>query len=334
MLVEVKKYPLDLTGAHPDNLLASYPHDIQKDDDRIVILPHGTFFGKSVTITVQESGQELLYGKDYVFNYLHEEATERATKPVYGVIVIKNLKLRGTILITVQLVGGIYGDHHGAIEKALEDLQTVDKDVYWDYILNKPLYYPPEQHRHTMDDIEGVDGIVAGLDEIAGAVAGQRPSKLKVIEDKLETKVSNSGNLIRGIHDIVWRTTQAAPLRVRVQGYPEAISIDLRLWDNVHGASKLTVSGRLSKTGQWSTRNYMVTGGIKPDIELLLTDVDGASAELLMRTTSQQAVTVVFDSVTYYNKRPADVDLSFMPMATYPTPIGEGFVTPVYPWNV
>ena len=333
-LTKVKKYPLDLTAVSRDNRVVREPHLIVTDKDRVIILNSGPFYSKTIVIELVGASDPLQYGRDYVFNYLHEEATERSSKPVYGVIIIKDAELVGTLLVSAQLVGGQYADNHSAIEQALKDIQETEGDIYWEKVLNKPLHYPPMPHRHTMDDLGGVVGIVTGLNEIAGAITGERPSKLDELRNELETKVSNNYAVKRASNSNGWLLTEDNPLRIKIHGHPGTINVELAIWDDVKGFSRVDISGKLTAVGVWELRDYMVSVGRLPSIECLLTHLDGVSAELLVRSTGESGCRVILKSHTHLTHVPKDNMVEFLALDTEILTNADTFVKPIYTWNI
>lgn len=334
-MITLKKYPYDPTGESENNRVVNEEKIIDGDPDRIILLNGGTFYAKNLTITLTEDNSELIYEEDYIFQYLNSDATIRAGLPAYVVIILLNKKIIGKLFITYQVVGGIYVNIHNAIEDALKELQEQDGTLSWDNIINKPAVFPPELHTHTMDDLTGVDGIIAALNSIADSIAGEHPTHLDSLWEAIRQRVSNMGHCRRAQLPLTWTVHEEDPLWIQTKPYPGAITVILKTWDSVKGDSTIEVSGFLSLTDEWEQVAYFCTVGKVPDIELALASYDGSTADLLVRATSSDTdVTVIVDKLYYHLTDPEINQVNFLPMHEYPEPIPDIFHKPVYPWSV
>ena len=328
------KYPLDLSGCHPDNRVAQEPHTIEQPADTILVLNCGPFFAKTVIVEQASDRTKLNAEKDFTFNYLHEDATQRSGKPVYGLIILKDKDFKGNLLVTYQVVGGEYADYAHAIDQALEDMLNTESAVSWESILNKPLFYPPAPHQHTMDDLTGVDGIVSALNEIAGAIDGQRPSDLTAIYEAIRQMVTNTGHCKRAPLSDCWLLTPDQPLRLKLTGYPSTFAVLLDVFDSDAGASLLWLSGRLSLEGAWSFRHYYVLYGDRPELSCYLYNRDAISADVLFKALPGSQQTLWLHSVVYYEMVPSNFQAEMIALEESFCPDDSHFVKLTYPWGI
>ena len=327
------KYPLDLSGHHPDNRVAKEPHQIGSPAEVILVLNHGPFFATSVSIEEGAQRRLLEPENDFTFNYLHEEASQRSGKPVYGLIILKDKDFKGELLITYQVVGGEYADYAAAIDQALEDLLSTDGTVSWEAILNKPMLYPPAPHQHTMDDLTGVEGIVQALNDIAGAIGGNKPSDMTAIYEALRQMVSNTGHCKRSPLPDCWLLTPDHPLRLKLTGYPGSFTVLLDVFDTSKGASLVWLSGRLSLDGAWSFRHYYVLYGQRPELSCYLYNRDAISADVLIQSHAGHQQTIWLHSVVYYEIVPSNFQAEMLLLEENFRPDDSHFVALDYPWG-
>ena len=332
-MITVEKYPYDASGNNLNNRVENEGVTVEGDSDRVIVLRAGTFYNKRFAIKGVEYQEDLVYGEDYIFNYLHEEATVRSGIPAYGVILIQNKKITGKLLISYQAVGGKYANIHDAIERALVDIQEQEIPVEWDDILGVPIVFPPSPHTHVMDDLTGVDGIVDALNSIAAAIGDEYPPTIEKLWTAIERRVPNTGQMRRSQTDINWSVSKDNPLWIQVKPYPNAIGIRLNTWEATTGAASIEINGVLSESGDWELLNYLCLYGRIPSIELLMMSYDGSSADILMRSINTTARTSVFvDKVCYYQQVPMANFIDMRPLEEYPAPVPEDFVRPKYPW--
>lgn len=332
-MITVEKYPYDVTGTNPNNRVENEGATINDDADRIIILSAGTFYNTKFEIRGVDYEEDIIYEEDYIFNYLHEEATERSGVPAYGVLIITNRNISGKVLISYQAVGGQYANIHDAIERAITDIQSQTDPIHWDNLIGVPLVFPPEPHTHVMDDLTGVDGIVSSLDGIAAAIGGEYPPTIQEIWDAIENRVPNTGQVRRSQSNVNWTVTEDSPLWIQVRPYPNAIGIKLTTWEDLSGASALEISGVLTSDGTWALLDYWCLYGDIPSVEMALTSYDGSSADLLIRSiNSNSKLMVIVDTVRYYLQVPDFNYVDLRPLSEFPTPVPDTFTRPKYPW--
>lgn len=167
----VIKYPLDLSGNNPTNLVKDEPHTIEPTaTNRGFALNYGPFYTKSVVVKHVESGNILRPRLDYLCLHLDEIATRESGYEVCIAILITNQTYNGEFEVTYQVVGGEYSSYVSVIQQLVEALQLDDRPVKWGDVIGKQDEYPPAPHLHTPDDLYGFEFLVDALMRIHQAI--------------------------------------------------------------------------------------------------------------------------------------------------------------------
>lgn len=172
MTMLINKYPLDLTGKSPDNLILGEPHTLVEngqDGMRVFVPNYGAFYTESLVVR-DETGTRLKPNVDYIATYLHEEATRRSGLEVCGVIVVINPNVASSVTIEYHVVGGEYAISTNSLEQVLQTLADDDRPVEWGAIIGKPSEYPAGGHLHALWELYGFEYLVVQLERIQNAV--------------------------------------------------------------------------------------------------------------------------------------------------------------------
>lgn len=168
--VPIIKYPLDLSGTNPNNLVIQEFHDIGPDTGRALAPDHGPFYVASLKVTERITGRVLEPHVDYMVLQPYQKATARTGKEVSAVIYVHNKSVADEVTIEYQVVGGEFSWSTFAIKQLIEDLSLDNRPVHWGDIIGRPLYFPPAPHLHPLSDTYGWEFIGYQLEEIARAV--------------------------------------------------------------------------------------------------------------------------------------------------------------------
>jgi len=173
----INKYPLDLTGKNPDNLIIGEPHTLVtngRDGLRVFVPQQGSFYTESLVVR-DSSGTPLTADLDYVATYLYEDASMRTGLEVCGAVVVKNQTIGDEISIDYQCVGGTYAQSMDALEQVLETLASDTRPVEWANIIGKPSVYPAGGHVHALWELYGFEYLVFQLERIhSGILTGDQ----------------------------------------------------------------------------------------------------------------------------------------------------------------
>lgn len=177
MSMMINKYPLDLTGKSPDNLVLGEPHTLAEngqDGMRVFVPNYGAFYTESLVVR-DGGGQRLKPNIDYIATYLHEDATLRSGLEVCGVIVVVNPNVTASVFIEYQVVGGDYAISTNSLEQVLQTLADDERPVEWGAIIGKPSEYPAGGHLHALWELYGFEYLVVQLERIHnGILAGDQ----------------------------------------------------------------------------------------------------------------------------------------------------------------
>lgn len=230
--VPIIKYPLDLSGTNPTNLVTQEFHSIGPDYGRAIALDHGPFFTESLVVIERVSGRVLDPHDDYMVLQPYQEATRRTGQPVAAVIYVHNKQVADELYIDYQVVGGEFSWSIYAIKQLIEDLELDNRPVYWGDIIGRPLTFPPTPHLHPLSDTYGWEFIGYQLEEISRAIlngdVGAHEEMMRVINlqfDELRAYVDllkDYAEAHTADMDNPHQTTKAQVGLGNVQNYPLA----------------------------------------------------------------------------------------------------------------
>lgn len=168
----IVKYPLDLTGNNPDNLVLNEPHSIPRDKSRGFAPNAGAFYTNPSKLKIVHvaTNYTLQPHTDYVAVELYERASKASGQEVCAGIVITNPALDGEFLVTYRAVGGEFSCNVDVIQRLIEQLDLDNRPVRWGDILGLPNAYNPAPHLHDIDDLYGMEYVVESLERIRAAI--------------------------------------------------------------------------------------------------------------------------------------------------------------------
>jgi hypothetical protein len=184
----VYKYPLDLTGQSPNNLIPSEVHNLALNKNRAFVCNYGPFYTKSVVIVDVASGKTLVPYTDYLALQLYPDATEQSGLEVCGIILVINPAISNTVQLTCQVVGGQYSDNAYALQQMINDLSLNDQVVQWAQIIGKPSEYPPAPHLHSVDDVYGWEYLASAIDDLRMAILTGNQATIDGLRQSLTSK--------------------------------------------------------------------------------------------------------------------------------------------------
>ncbi|MBE0438315.1 MAG: hypothetical protein IBX57_00915 [Gammaproteobacteria bacterium] len=165
------KFPLDLTGKSPDNLVMGEPHTLPTGQlNRAVVPNYGAFFSESLVVTDADTGIPLVPHEQFKAVQLYQEATLKSGLEVCSVVLVTDPNVSSNILIDYQAIGGEFSYSVIALRIMLDELNLDERPVQWGDVLGKPLYFPPSPHLHDAGDIYGFEYLVEVLERIRYAI--------------------------------------------------------------------------------------------------------------------------------------------------------------------
>lgn len=185
----IKRYPLDLTGKHPDNKISDELHVVDSRT-RVFALKAGAFYTDSVKITYL--GDPLVPNKQFQFVRLVEAAVKRSRKNV-AMFVLITAEVRGEVHIEYQCVGGEFQEIPESLIEMLESHKHDARGIYYKDLIDKPTLFEPVRHLHSIYDIYGLNPIADPLNQLV-AIQRERAAKadsilmmkLHQIEEKIK----------------------------------------------------------------------------------------------------------------------------------------------------
>lgn len=170
---QYKRYPLDLTGNHPDNRVMAEVHSITPQE-RIFNVMAGAFYTESVQITYL--GERLTAHEDFRFHRVVEDAIRQSGKDVAMLIEITDKSVSGDIEVRYQAVGGEFQNVHESLVDMLENYKHDARGTFYKDIIEKPRFFEPVRHLTSIYDIYGLNPITGPLNELV-SIARHRATK-------------------------------------------------------------------------------------------------------------------------------------------------------------
>ena len=170
---QYKRYPLDLTGNHPDNRVMAEVHSITPQE-RIFNVMAGAFYTESVQITYL--GEQLKVHEDFRFHRVVEDAIRQSGKDVAMLIEITDKSVSGDIEVRYQAVGGEFQNIHESLVDMLENYKHDARGTFYKDIIEKPRFFEPVRHLTSIYDIYGLNPITGPLNELV-SIARHRATK-------------------------------------------------------------------------------------------------------------------------------------------------------------
>lgn len=262
MLPQVQKYAFDPSAVSPNNAVIDEAHDLTVDNNRIIVPRNGPFYTSGL-IVGRQSGQNLILEQDYVPVYLYQAATMATGHEVMTAIAIVNDNIvADELLLDYQVVGGEYSSEATAIIEVVENLEQVDLTAYWDDIRNKPVVFPPEDHKHDAHDLVGLSGLTQALSDIKDAIDINNSDMLADIREQLDKKLTISGRtkLLTTDADILLTAYTGAVELVFGRSVDQTafFSLDFEII-STKGTGKFTVTAKEKENGL-ETQHYASTG--------------------------------------------------------------------------
>jgi hypothetical protein len=170
---QYKRYPLDLTGNHPDNRVMAEVHSITPQE-RIFNVMAGAFYTESIQITYL--GEQLTAHEDFRFHRVVEDAIRQSGKDVAMLIEITDKAISGDIEVRYQAVGGEFQNIHESLVEMLENYKHDARGTFYKDIIEKPRFFEPVRHLTSIYDIYGLNPIAGPLNELV-SIARHRATK-------------------------------------------------------------------------------------------------------------------------------------------------------------
>lgn len=167
----VIKYPEDLTGSNPSNLVSDEEILLPRVNNRGFAPRNGPFYADSFVLYHKASGKLLIPGVDYQILVMNQHATRMSGQLVCSLIYVNNPQYSEGFRYSYQAIGGLHSINVAAIELMIEALQLDGRSIVWDDILDKPVLFPPAPHLHNVTDWFGMEAVVDSINNLAQIIA-------------------------------------------------------------------------------------------------------------------------------------------------------------------
>lgn len=182
----IYKYPLDLTGENPNNLVMGEPHELEAGENRAVVPNYGAYFAESVKVRDPSTGKILKPREDFQAVQLYQEATQKTGKEVCAAIIVTNPDVGSNVELSYQAIGGEFSYSVKAIRELLEGLDLDARPVRWGDILGKPKNFPPAPHLHDAGDLYGFEYLVESIESLRQAIMVGQEAALQELRQHVE----------------------------------------------------------------------------------------------------------------------------------------------------
>lgn len=169
-------YPEDLEGNAESNLVTGEFHtltELNDDTYRILIPTFAPFYLRNLLLEhVDTTGAitPLTEGVDYYPCLQYMGATRSIGKPVYGGMYINSRLVEGSLRLRYQTVGGKWCADRDYVYERLAESVYNKRSVWWDNITNVQETFPPTDHNHPVSPLDGMERLLAGLQDLQQAV--------------------------------------------------------------------------------------------------------------------------------------------------------------------
>lgn len=194
------RYPEDLTGTNPDNLVMGEIINLSTRPIRVAVPKYGPFFADSSFVVFDNLTQRRLEkGTDYVMPMILQEAVLRTGKDVADAFIIMNSQVSSQLRISYQSIGGHYQSNIDNIVNIYESFLVDARSVDWvTGIYGKPSNYSPSPHPHWLSDIYGFEPIAVELERIAKAIELVNTTAFEVVLDAIQSKGATKAEMENG----------------------------------------------------------------------------------------------------------------------------------------
>jgi hypothetical protein len=187
------RYPLDITGVNPDNLVEGDIRPLPIRPVRAVCPSYGAYYTEGLIVKDVATQQVLTKNVDYYCAELFRVPTDRYGKEICGLVVIKNPAVGTSVELTYQCLGGEYSTNSEAVVQMLATLELDNRPVTWPNVVNKPDAFPAAPHFHDAGDIYGFEYVVHALDRVATAIETGDDAAHDVIYRYIDDAIAAAG---------------------------------------------------------------------------------------------------------------------------------------------
>lgn len=184
----ISKYPLDITGRNPTNLVSGEQQLLLNRGDtphRVVSFKNGGFY--AATLRVYDSSFKLLTPKvDYIATYTHVDASAYTGMEICSAVVILNPQIQGSVILGAQMVGGDFAFSLTVEDDTityLDSLPNGESPEWGAMVGDYPQWQPGElqeerwerhHYGHLNESIERLGAVASGGNGVAEDIERKR----------------------------------------------------------------------------------------------------------------------------------------------------------------
>lgn len=184
-------YPLDPTGASPNNLIVGDIQTITPNTNTVIKPIAGFYYAPTLIIKDNNTNQALERGIDYLCVELSGEFTAKYGQEICGMVLFLGTNGTAEVSMSYQCLGGSGQFLPNNINELYQSITATPQLLEWNNILNKPLQYTPNNHVNMLQDIYGFEPVVYALERIRSLLQiGNTQSYQNLmtwVKDKLNT---------------------------------------------------------------------------------------------------------------------------------------------------
>lgn len=181
------KYPEDLSGLSPFNLVQDERVIIPRTRSRHFAPQYGPFFTNSVSIRTIPGNVPLVLNQDYRVLLPQQDAAHDSGQSVCWIIALINPEIYGELAFDYQTIGGNYSVSTAAITALIANLEIDSRSVQYDDLIDKPITFPPSPHMHVVGDLYGWEDMVEIGQEIATVIATGQDDKFDAVNARINS---------------------------------------------------------------------------------------------------------------------------------------------------
>lgn len=173
MVTKAYAFEFDPYGDNPKNKITKERHTITPTGSsatNFFIPLKGPFHRRSFVLRNATTQLPLRPGFDYYFGYRFDQMIlSGAMQPIYGAIVMNDPQANLVVEIDYQVLGGEFSLDTNQLAALLANKALDPRTVTWSAVVDIPDELPPVPHRHSTDDLVGMNEVVARLYDLIDA---------------------------------------------------------------------------------------------------------------------------------------------------------------------
>ena len=194
------QYPFDPSGTASTNLVTGELRtltEVNAAPYRIFIPSHAPFYLNNLLLEhINEQGvaTTLVEGIDYYPVLPYMAASRSIGQSIYGGLSIISTLAQGVVRLQYQTLGGSWTADPDYVYNQLLTSVYNNRTTWWDRLTNVQQIFPPMDHEHVADDIEGHQALLEKLDTIREAILNQ-PNTIPELLAKFLAHIEEEGNV-------------------------------------------------------------------------------------------------------------------------------------------